>query len=187
MIMNEDYRYIASKYKQMEEISGFSYGDLFGNDTVLGRWLRSSPAVIKVNKSLICHAGISPMVANKYDDWTDINNDFWNLTDNGYNSDPKNLLLRSFGPFWYRGYFQPVQDTPQMDYPTFNEILKQWNLSEIIVGHTTQDSVISSYKGKMFAVDAGMKRGISGEALLFEFNHFFKINHLGKKIKFQEK
>ncbi len=74
-----------------------------------------------------------------------------------------------------------------MDYPTFDEILNQWDLTEIIVGHTTQDSVMSSYKGKMFAVDAGMKRGVSGEALLFENNTFYRINHLGERTDFQEK
>ena len=43
MTMQNDLRYINKKYRRTEQLLNTSYPDLYGINTVMGRWLRSKP------------------------------------------------------------------------------------------------------------------------------------------------
>jgi hypothetical protein len=60
MVMRGDLRYLNPRYQQTAAVLGVaSYTQLFGPGSVLGQWLRSKAAVVKVNDLLCLHGGIS--------------------------------------------------------------------------------------------------------------------------------
>ena len=74
MVMRGDLRYLHAKYQQTAQIFGVdSYSALFSADSVLGQWLRSKPAVLKLNDYLCMHGGISPELVERKIALADIN------------------------------------------------------------------------------------------------------------------
>lgn len=59
MVLHQDLRYINEKYKTTSTLLKLPYDELYSNKTVLGRWLRSKPTILKINNSIFVHGGIS--------------------------------------------------------------------------------------------------------------------------------
>ena len=60
MVLDEDLRYINEKYKQVEAISGIKYSDLYSENSVLGKWLRSKPVMVTINNIIFVHRSNYP-------------------------------------------------------------------------------------------------------------------------------
>ena len=95
------------------------------------------------------------------------------------------LLFKSNGPIWFRGYF----DTSKTNQADFKAITDYFSADFIVVGHTTQDSILTLFNNKLFAIDSGIKYGDIGEAALWENNEFtiIDINNKRKILKIKEK
>ena len=88
-------------------------------------------------------------------------------------------LFRSKGPLWYRGFFEP--DTqPEVSEIDLTNTLEHFAVEKIIVGHTTKDSVQSSYNQRIINVDGGIKYGVNGEGLLIFKSQFHAVDSNGK-------
>ena len=59
LVFQNDLRYINRKYRIVSALFKTSYTDLYGPNTVMGRWLRSKNTVIKINNNTFVHGGIS--------------------------------------------------------------------------------------------------------------------------------
>ena len=59
MVLYNDLRYIHDKYHISSKLLDLEYDQLYGNNTVLGRWIRSKPTMVKINDIIFTHAGIS--------------------------------------------------------------------------------------------------------------------------------
>ena len=59
MVFQNDLRYIHSKYHKTPFLLGIEYKELYGKNTVIGRWLRSKSTIIKINDIIFTHGGIS--------------------------------------------------------------------------------------------------------------------------------
>ena len=59
MILQNDLRYLTDKYVLSSKLLDIDYDKLYGNKTILGKWLRSKPAIIKLNNIVFTHGGIS--------------------------------------------------------------------------------------------------------------------------------
>ena len=88
-----------------------------------------------------------------------------------------NYLHRGLGPIYYRGYFQGKRATDTQ----IAQLLKHFQLTNIIVGHTTHRQIETRYNGKVIVVDANMKSGAMGEILFWEAGKFYRGNISGKK------
>ena len=129
----------------------------FGPSGTYGRWLRSLPAVIKLNGVVFVHGGISPDVAsmgcaaiNKrvHDDLTrDIERTLAAPLDS--------LVARPDGPLWYRGLAQMPDPVfrPQVD-----AILNLLGARAIVSGHSVVAGgrVITRFGGRVYLLDTGM-------------------------------
>lgn len=61
MVMTRDLRYVSPKERSLAELRGTSYTRLFDvRRSVLGRWLASRPAVLRIGSVLLAHGGVSP-------------------------------------------------------------------------------------------------------------------------------
>lgn len=182
MIMQNDLRYINKKYRQTERILRTHYNQLYGNETILGKWLRSKATILKIDNYLFVHGGIS-----------------LDFIEDGINLETANQKMRqslleehteakwdsiyykynnSEGPVWYRGYFSEDFKKPQL-----KKILKTLQVDHIVVGHTSQEQIESLFNNKILAVDTSIKNGVSGELLFIENGDFYRGTIDGRKIK----
>ncbi len=187
MVLHQDLRYLNEKYPEVSKMLNKSYTELYGPNTIIGRWLRSKPTILKIGKLTFVHGGISKEFLLA-----------------GYNRNKTNKLMREaidrekkemkttgfygkyfgkYGPVWYRGYFR--DSLPENE---INDILKKIKSEHIIVGHCSHKKIIQVYNKKIFGVDASMKNGEYGELLFIENgSKFYRGTLNGKKIEIDDK
>jgi len=89
-----------------------------------------------------------------------------------------NYLHRANGSIYYRGYFQgELATTEQID-----ELLKYFQITNIVVGHTTHRQIETRYNGKVIVIDANMKSGNAGEILFWQSGEFVRGNLSGETL-----
>jgi hypothetical protein len=166
MVMQGDLRYLNARYADTTGVLGVaSYSELFGPATVLGQWLRSLPAVLKVNDLLCLHAGISRALVDSRMSLAEINAGVRAALDPASNERRPardELLMGSFGPLWYRGYFAEQTNFPTATADDVDQTLKAFGVRRILVGHTIVPTITSLYDGKVIAVQVYPKREDSG-------------------------
>ena len=186
MNMSGDLRYVQPKYKENAVLLGERYEDLYGENSELGRWLRTKNIVEKIGNILYVHGGISSDVNNMDVSIEKINelsrpwyaDSFYKYTDKRLN-----ILYGDPGPFWYRGYYQ---GTKKASPEQIDSTLSKFNILHIATGHTiTSDTISSWYGGKVFDMDVHHATGKS-EALLTEGGKFYRVNSSGEKFLLKE-
>jgi hypothetical protein len=184
MVLSNDLSYINEKYKKVEIISGNKYNDLYSDDSVLGRWLRSKPVIISLNDILFIHAGISIELARRNLKIKQINQMFLDeIVGKSLQSIDKKeelkLLNEDYGPLWYRGYFADTAFCVN----TLDSILDFYAKEHIIVGHTSFKDIIPLFNNKIIDVDAGIMNEQPGEMLIYKNGAFYKGFITGKRIR----
>jgi len=182
MVMQNDLRYINKKYWLTSKLLNTPYNELYGKETVLGRWLRSKNTILKIDNNLFLHAGISEIfISNGFNLeetnqkmreslFVDDNDPAWHtLYDKYYDKN---------GPIWYRGYFSADFKKSEI-----NTLLRKLDVKHVIVGHTSQKQIESLFHNKILAVDSSIKNGIYGEMLFIENGKYFRHTMEGEKIK----
>jgi UDP-2,3-diacylglucosamine pyrophosphatase LpxH len=182
MVMQNDLRYINKKYWLTSKLLEMPYNELYGKETVLGRWLRSKPTVLKIDDNLFLHAGISEEFISSDFDLEETNKQMrQSLIED--NNEPKwhslyDKYYDNNGPIWYRGYFS--EDFKKKD---LNKLLRKLDVKHIIVGHTSQKQIESLFKNKILAVDSSIKNGLYGEILFIENGKYYRHTMDGEITK----
>jgi hypothetical protein len=166
MVMRGDLRYLHSKYPQTAIALGArSYADLFAADTLLGQWLRSRPALLKVNDALCLHAGVSRALLDSTLTQAEINDAVRAaLAPDAAASATAELIMGSLGPLWYRGYFAGQASFPAATMADIDLTLQTFGVRRILIGHTIVPTVTPLYAGKVIAVQVQPRRNDAGEA-----------------------
>jgi hypothetical protein len=183
MVLQNDLRYVDKKYFTISELFEIDLPDFYDENTFWGRWLRSKNFLTVIDSYLFVHGGIHPELIKKYNSINEINRimsvNIDTDRDEIKNNQELSDLFRSKGPIWYRGFFEP--DTlPEVSETDLINILEHFNVEKIIVGHTTKDSIQSSYNQRIINVDGGIKYGVKGEGLLIFKNQFHAVDSNGK-------
>ena len=189
MVLQKDLRYIHEKYRVSSKLIGLEYDQLYGNKTVLGRWLRSKPSIIKINNNVFTHGGVSEeFLINRGVDFEKINLMMRYYIDTPFeemNSSIYNLYNGEKSLIWYRDYFKEYgEDLTDAD---ISKILKMLNTKHIVVGHCSYDQVVQLYNNKIFGVDSSIKNGKYGEVLLIKKRKFYRGTLKGELIEFKKK
>ena len=184
MVLHKDLRYVHDRYKIATKLLGLEYDELYSNQTIIGRWLRSKSTIIKINNSIFVHGGVSEEF----------------IAENGINLSNTNQIMRSsierskqemkstdfyktyYGKkslIWYRGYF--YDNLVDAD---ITKILTRVNSGHIVVGHCSNKEVVQLYDHKIFGVDSSIKKGTYGELLFIKNNQFYRGTLDGKLVKF---
>jgi hypothetical protein len=167
MVLLGDLRYLNPKYVQTADVLGAaSYSELFGATTVLGQWLRTLPAVLKINGLLCLHAGISRALIDSGMTLSQINVGVRSQLDGSIPADgPQTaLLMGGAGPLWYRGYFAEQTTFPTATMEDINLALETFGTQRILIGHTIVSTVTPLYEGKVIAVQVYPRRDDNGHA-----------------------
>jgi hypothetical protein len=189
MVLYNDLRYVHEKYSVSSTLLNLEYDELYGGNTILGRWLRSKPTIVKINDIIFTHGGISEdFIA--YEDFNieNINNkmrrsiprlkELRKLRREGQSSGFYDMYFGKNSLIWYRGYFEEnLKDTDIV------KILKLVDADHIVVGHTSNDRVVQLYNNKIIGVDSSIKKGEYGELLFIKNKRFSRATLSGKSIK----
>tara|TARA_B100000963_G_C22624353_1_gene671573 strand:- start:1209 stop:2252 length:1044 start_codon:yes stop_codon:yes gene_type:complete len=190
MVLQNDLRYINKKYKVTSKLLNIEYDKLYGNNTILGRWLRSKSTIIKINDNIFVHGGISQdFILQNGVDLDDLNKLMRINIDTPkqelMSSDLYELYYGGKSLTWYRGYFKNYFRLYN-EYLTENDIsklLNQLNSDHIIVGHCSFDNIVQFYNGKIYGVDSSIKKGKNGEVLLIKNKRFYRGNKKGNLMR----
>jgi hypothetical protein len=181
MNMSGDLHYVQAKYKENAILLGERYEDLYGENSELGRWLRTKNIIEKVGTILYLHGGISQEVNNmdvSIEKINELSRPYYADSFYQYNDKRLNILYGELGPFWYRGYYQ---GTTKASPAQIDSTLSKFNIRHIATGHTmVADTISVRYNGKVFDTDVHHAAGKS-EALLIEGGKFYRVNVLGEK------
>ncbi|GAA4802215.1 metallophosphoesterase [Litoribaculum gwangyangense] len=187
MVLHKDLRYLNNKYKITCRLLNVDYDELYGKQTVLGRWLRSKPTIIKLNNTIFVHGGISKEFLSQNDFNIETIN---NLMRASIERDKTEMRSSGFyetfyggnGLIWYRGYFYGGLD--DMD---ISQILNITKSEHIVVGHCSNDRVVSLFDNKIFGVDSSIKKGKYGELLFVKNDKYYRKTLKGTKERFGNK
>lgn len=162
MTFGNDLRYLSGKEKLIAKMHKTGYSEMFSpHHSLLGKWLAQKPGLIKIDKILFAHGGVTPAYA------TMAVNDSLNAF---LQEDVFNYLLEDslaltmvdslqffrrlvffYGKdsvFWHRGYV--LSDTLQKD---LKKVLKKFKCKLHVVAHTALRTIREFYDGKLIAVD----------------------------------
>lgn len=160
MVMMGDLRYLHEKYVETARVLGTEYYRLFDKGSVLGQWLRSKPAVMKVGRQLFLHAGISRTLVERKLSLGYINT-MIRLTLSGTLDDESRdlarLLMTTDGPLWYRGFFAEHRDFTTATSDDVDAALKHFAVDRIFVGHTIVPTITSLFDGRVIALNVPAK------------------------------
>lgn len=193
MVMAGDLRYCREKYKTLADTVGLTVPRLYGPDTELGGWIGEFNTMMKIGGDLFVHAGLS----REFDELgltipevNDLCSEglFMTREERKSHSDTVYFLYRSFGPVWYRGFFQKSKKTgARMDQNTLDGILARYDADRIFVGHTIFRNVRKFFHGRVVAVDVDAKLNhVAGRsrAVLIDGSCDFTVSDSGKRRKF---
>jgi hypothetical protein len=162
MVMMSDLRYVHEKEMAVADAHGLPYDRLLDiRETVLGRWLASKPALIRVDRALIVHGGVAPEFADLglpgldqllarfigedlFYRWTeratliDVNSTAFQAREDFFRH-PRSL-------FWHRLYVQT--DTAGAE---LNSVLRRLGADVLVVGHTAVPQIQTRYDGRLIA------------------------------------
>lgn len=183
MNLSGDFRYVRNKYMEVAKKMNCDYGELYSNQTELGRWLRSKNMMVKIGETLFVHGGLSPQIASANITIDRINKicrahigkkaDI--LQEKGGNV---SMVFAKTGPFWYRGFFNDLSTN------VVRKILAQFGAKRVVVGHTIVDDISTLQDGMVYAIDVKHSEKIKDakyNAMVVEDGLYFKVNYRGKR------
>ena len=183
MNLSGDLRYVAPKYLQNAVLLNENYvGGLYGENSEIGRWLRTKNIIEKLGHILFLHGGISAGINSMDISLSKINElsrPYYPDTTYNYKDKRLNIIFGDDGPFWYRGYYQAatIVSAGQID-----STLDKFEVKHIATGHTiVADTISVWHKGKVFNTDVHHAKGHS-EALLVEEGKYYRVNPNGQKF-----
>jgi hypothetical protein len=186
MVLNNDMRYVHESYfERTEKILQKKVSDLYAENTEFGRWLRTKNTILKLDDYLFVHGGISPEIIKNNLSIQELNKLIRAGIDKKDNrNETEKLLFGNKGPFWFRGIWQNHTSYSKLKKQEFAEIFAFYQAEKIIVGHTTMDSIVTTFQKQAIGIDSGIKRGQRGEALFFLNGTFYRalLNGVKQKI-----
>ncbi len=189
MVMKGDYRYVNSKYNYFNQYTFTKYSELFGKNTVLGKWLRNQGVIQQINDNLFLHAGISPQFNVKNYSYPEINlaiQLYLNSEEDLKKGSDEDIILSSYGPLWYRGYAASKSEMPQVPQQFVDNYLSSRGLSHMVLGHNEQKNITTSYEGKVISIDIHFNEdGSSAQGLLISDHKLYRCysNGIKEEIK----
>jgi hypothetical protein len=153
MALSGDQRYLNPKYLAVRDALGISnYAALWGEETLLGQWLRTRAAVMKIGDYLVVHGGISRETVDRKLTLAQMNDEVRSALGNPRR---ESHVLSIAGPQWYRGYFPEAARQGGFTPATLEDVdvaLAFYKVKAIFVGHTIVPTVTPLYGGRVVAV-----------------------------------
>jgi hypothetical protein len=164
LVMMDDLRYVAAREEMLAHRHAATYSAMFDpRASVLGRWLATKPAVLRINDVLYAHGGVAePYTAyslRSYDETLGalMREELfrsWPDASVAPHLTPEQLAAREEffwgqeSPFWFRGYV--FADTLDAE---LGRVLRHFRSRLHVVAHTPVPEVVARYGGDVVAVN----------------------------------
>ena len=186
MAAQNDTRFATEKYSKITEKMGVEYGKLWSKQTELGRWMHSRNTMMIIGDILFVHGGISPQLVATDLTITQINDivrKYMALPRAATAEDttPGHLIMRSYGPLWYRGL--ALQEVSQAD---IDAMLERFGVRKIIVGHTILDEISSLFDGRVITTKVHTRRNLArggSRGLVITPNEVWAVDNDGNRME----
>lgn len=187
--MQGNFQSAEDKYFYIAGMLGKQQHELFGDCSVLGRWMASKNVLEVINGVAFVHGGLHPDLAQYELTVDQINQTIRSAYRQLYFTPPsvtQTSFLRSSttGPAWYRGYFKDDLTQEQVEAP-----LQALGAESVVVGHTLQSKVKALFKNRVFAIDVKHPKDYLSsfpprrtEGLLIESGTFFRLKENGERV-----
>ncbi|MEN0048444.1 MAG: metallophosphoesterase [Bacteroidota bacterium] len=187
--MQANFEASSPKYAYVAYILERQQHELYNQNAFIGRWLSTKNTMEMINGYLFVHGGIHPKVVDLNLNLEEMNEIIRSRYHKGYFprkeiTAEQILTSTSTGPAWYRGYFKDDvlnQEEVEMG-------LKKFNAKAVIVGHTIQSKVKSSFDGKVIGIDVQHPKDFhknwpkkKSEALLIDKDKYYRVLAEGTK------
>lgn len=186
MNLNGDIRYLHAKYNEGNSLMNEHHMTLYGENSEIGRWLRTKNVVEKIGNILYAHAGISQDINSLDLSAVKINKlarPFYPDTTYQYPNLETDILFGDLGPFWYRGYYHGKVKATQAQ---VDSTLSIYKVKHIATGHTVvADTISILYNGKVINTDVHHAKGHI-EGLLIENGKYYRAKQTGEKFLIKE-
>jgi len=190
MCMTGDGRYAHEKYIKMAQKLDLEYKELYGENSEIGRWMRTKNAIEKIGNYLFVHGGISPHVLELDLSIEEMNNlikPYYGEVIYPSCPDEVYTLYKTTGLFWYRGYFKSDEGIyEKATQKEVDAILDYYDAGSIIVGHTVVNKIDARYNNSVYAIDVlhpdNQYSNLELQALLIENDNFFRVNEYGDRF-----
>ncbi len=176
------------KYFYIAGMLGRQQFQLYGEDSLIGRWLASKNVLETINGVAFVHGGLHPEIVEHDFSVPQINQ----IVRSGYRqlyftptvNTPESFLRSSTtGPAWYRGYFKEDLTQAQVE-----GALATIGAKAVVVGHTLQGKVNARFDRSVFAIDVPHPKDYlssfpfrSSEGLLIENGEYFRLRQNGER------
>ena len=153
MALGGDERYLNPKYLIARDALRIdNYAELWNETTLLGQWLRTKAAVMKIGDYLCLHGGLSREVVDRGLTLAAMNQ---SVRSSLGDRQPDGFVMSPNGPLWYRGYFPQAARESGSTPATSDDVAKVlafYKAKAIFVGHTIVPTVMPLYDGRVVAV-----------------------------------
>ena len=172
MIMRSNLRYMEPKYVALAEELGIEYRELWSPDSELGNWIMTRNTIEVIGNDLFVHAGLSKEFLEYRWSIPQLNDSIrlyvYKPKEERDKTEVGKFLFGSNGPLWYRGMVRTDEQYNPIATVDVDAILKQYEVSRVIVGHTIFREVTLFHDGKVIGVnvdnqknmDEGRTRGL---------------------------
>jgi len=151
----------------------------FGLSGKYGKWLLNHNAVLRINKVLFLHGGLSPkytgITIRGFNDQVRAELKDWTKLTGG-------MVTDSDGPLWYRG----LATEPEGELSAHvDQMLAAHGVEHIVMGHTpTAGAIMPRFGGKVILIDVGMSKFYGGPpaCLAIEGTKFLAM-HRGRPLE----
>jgi hypothetical protein len=180
MVLGGDERYLNPKYlKVRDALNAQSHTTLWNENTVLGQWLRTKAAVMKIGDYVCLHGGISREVVDRKLTLADMNASVRGALGE---RNPDGFVMSPNGPLWYRGYFPEAtrqSGSAVASSEDIDSILSFYKAKAVFVGHTIVPTVTPLFEGRVIGVQVYPRRNeqtgrFEMEALLVKRGEFYR-------------
>jgi hypothetical protein len=164
MVMLADLRYVHPKEAALARAHGVPYDRMFDpRRSILGRWLVSKPAIVRIGDLLFAHGGVSRdyvgYTLQSFDDSLAAFTGeelFYRWADSTFATPPDTLGVRRRNAFfngersvfWYRGYAE--SDTLSAE---LTAVLSRFGARTHVIGHTPGPTIRERYDGSVILVN----------------------------------
>ena len=171
MVLLGDWAYVHPG--EIEAFGGAdAYRQAMGPDGLYGRWIRTHPAVVKINDAIFVHAGISEKTARR--SLAEINEAIRRQLQKG---DPDGLATDPDGPLWDRRLALGPEDEVARQ---LQAVLPRYGAARLVIAHTVSTrGVLVRAGGRLLRVDVGMSAFYGGPAacLVIEKGVLYEVRH----------
>jgi hypothetical protein len=182
MLLRANWKYTQQKYKAIAGSLSIGYKDLYGENTELGKWLRTKNLITKIGDCVFVHAGLSKELLDRKLSIEEINR--FAIPYVGIhssvraNSELAGFLYGGMGPVWYRGLVVDYKNYLKITNKDLDEVLKYYEAKRMIVGHNVVEEISFDFKGRVVRVDVDHYEGAQA-LLIVDGKEFYRVDDEG--------